>query len=91
MIMRDFFALASEDPTMACSHVSLYFALQNEWELQHFPEQMIIERERIMLAARIAGRATFQKCIHDLHDAGYVIYIPSPGCAKSRLSFRKLG
>lgn len=91
MIGQEFFALVSEDPTMACSHVSLYFALLNEWELQHFPDQMIIQRENVMRSAKIGGRSTYHKCIHDLHDAGYVRYIPSLGCAKSRLSFRKLG
>jgi hypothetical protein len=90
MYLKDFFELAREDPKMSAAHVSLYFALRCEWELQCCPEQMVIGREEVMLQARIAGRSTFQKCLHDLHDGGYVKYLPAVGRAKSYLKFGKL-
>ena len=91
MIVKDFFAIVKDDPTMAVSHISLYFALINEWELQKYPDELIIERDNVMKSAKIGGRATYNKCLHVLHNAGYIKYLPAVGCAKSRLRFRKLG
>lgn len=86
-----FFEIVRDDPRIAVSHISLYLALRSEWELQNFPSNMVIDRERVMRSAKIGGKSTYFGCLHDLHIAGYVCYKPAMGCAKSKLSFRRLG
>lgn len=90
MIMADFFMVIADDARITVTHISLYLALLNEWQIGNLPETMEIDRVMIMEKAKISARSTYDKTMHDLADFGYIRYFPFNGCGRSRVKFRKL-
>lgn len=58
-------------------HISLYFSLFQFWNLAKFRNPISINREEMMRASKIGSANTYTKCIKDLHNWGYINYIPS--------------
>ena len=75
--LNSFFKLIEGDPYLGPAHISLYMALFNRWILNEFQNPFRLERAGVMRVSKINSRATYQKCIHDLHTQGYIRYIPS--------------
>lgn len=75
--LTDFYKSASEDARISATHISLYMALLQQWNLTGGKNPVFIERSPIMKAAKINARFTYNKCINDLQDFGYIIYKPS--------------
>ena len=73
----DFLEVAADDPKLTPSHVSLYTALVHTWQRNGCQNPASIHRPDIMRLSKIAGRTTYQKCIQELHEYGYIRYIPS--------------
>lgn len=67
----------AEDDRLNPTHISLYMALFQYWNLNRFKERFYIIREEVMELAKVGSRATYQKCINELHVWGYVRYYPS--------------
>lgn len=59
------------------SHISLYHALFQFWNANRFRNPISISRNEMMSVSKIAAKATYHKCIKELHDWGYIQYIPS--------------
>ncbi|MES2006362.1 MAG: hypothetical protein V4450_17725 [Bacteroidota bacterium] len=91
MELRDFFSVIADDPRITVTHISLYLALLSEWKEQDCPEWICVERSKLMSMAKINGRSTYDKCIHDLHAFRYITYEPTRAKGKSRLEIRRLG
>jgi hypothetical protein len=70
-----FFAAILEDPRVTTTHISLYMALLYEWTLNHCANPVPIDRDTIMIRAKISGMATYFKCIHNLHEYGIIRYV----------------
>ncbi len=90
MCLAAFYETIADDPRITVTHVSLYFALLNEWQIKHEPVLFELDRPAIMKAAKINSRTTYDKAMHALHDFGYIQYEPFYGCGKSSMVFRKL-
>lgn len=90
MIVQDFFSVIVDDVRITAAHISLYFALVSEWEAQGCPSLICVDRARLMLMAKINGRSTYDRCLHDLHSFRYVNYLPMRAKGKSRLEFKRL-
>lgn len=67
----------ANDERLTPHHVSLYFALFHFWNYNHFKNPISITRQEAMQQARIGSANTYSKCLHDLHEWGYLQYIPS--------------
>ena len=67
----------ANDPRIGVSHISLYCALLQYKYLQSLSDPIMIRSNDVMKIAKIAGLATYHKCIRDLHDLGYIRYQPS--------------
>jgi hypothetical protein len=91
MELQDFFSVIGDDPRITVTHVSLYLALLSEWKEQKCPQWICVDRNKLMAMAKINGRSTYDKCIHDLHAFRYIIYEPARAKGKSRLEIRRLG
>lgn len=65
------------DSRLNPTHISLYMALFQFWNINRFPEVFHINREEIMSLAKIGGIATYHKCLKNLHDWKYLCYLPS--------------
>jgi hypothetical protein len=88
--LSDFFATISEDPRISVTHVSLYMALFCRWAEMGCPEVMEIDRVNLMQMSKISARSTYDKCMNDLGEFGYVKYWPVCGRGKSAVGFKKL-
>ena len=59
------------------THISLYLALFQFWNLNHFQNPISISRHEMMKLSKIEAYGTYHKCIKDLQDFGYIEYLPS--------------
>ncbi len=75
--MNNWFAKVQADDRLYPSHISLYFTLFQQWNINRFNNPISICREETMKWSRIGSRTTYLKCLHDLTEYGYIEYIPS--------------
>ena len=75
--LTNFYAVIGDDPRIGATHISLYMALFQFYNLNGFQNPVEITRASVMKVAKINGIATFHKCIKDLADYGYIQYKPS--------------
>jgi len=75
--LTSFFSAIREDNRIGTSHISLYMALFQFYNLNEFRNPVSITRTAVMEVAKISGLATYHKCIKDLVDFGYIQYQPS--------------
>lgn len=71
-----FFTLAVHDERINSPHISLYMALFQQWNLNGFQNPVPITRKKMLLAAKLS-RTVYHRCMRDLHDFGYIQYVPS--------------
>ena len=75
--LTGFFELASKDHRLNPTHLSLYMALFQQWNLSRFRNPVSISRAEVMEISKISSRVTYHKCIKELHGWGYIHYDPS--------------
>lgn len=67
----------SMDSRLNPTHISLYMALFQYWNINRFPEEFYINREDIMKMSKIGSKATYHRCLKNLHGWKYIRYLPS--------------
>lgn len=72
-----FYKQAIKDARIGATHISLYMALLQQWNLVGGKNPFPIQREDVMKAAKINARFTYNKCINNLQEFGYIKYLPS--------------
>ncbi|MCG2611837.1 hypothetical protein LZZ90_10005 [Flavobacterium sp. SM15] len=72
-----YFNRVSEDPTLNATHISLYMALFQFWNLNRFQNPLNIIRDEVMQISKIGSKSTYHKCMQELHNKEYLIYQPS--------------
>lgn len=75
--LSSFFSAIKEDPRIGTTHISLYMALFQFFNVNGFQNPVCITRAAVMKASKIGGLATYHKCVKDLSDLGYIRYEPS--------------
>lgn len=75
--LTGFFDKIQEDNRLNPTHISLYLALFQFWNLNHFQNPISISRNEMMKLSKIAAFGTYHKCIKDLQEFGYIEYFPS--------------
>jgi len=75
--LNGFFARLAEDKRMSSYHISLYFALFQQWNADRFGEQFVITRAETMEISRLGSVNTYARCMKELSEWGYIRYIPS--------------
>ena len=80
-----FFERVIEDDRLNPSHISMYVSLFQLWGSTHFQNSFRICREEVMKLSKIKSIATYHKCIKELCDAGFIIYLPSYDSYKGSL------
>jgi hypothetical protein len=75
--LSDFFKAIQEDPRINATHISIYAALMNCWQEHLFQNPISIFSYQVMKLAKISGSATYHKSIKELHEYGYIKYVPS--------------
>lgn len=75
--LTGFFIRIASEETIYPTHISLYIALFQSWNINRFKNPITISREEMMKASRIASKATYHKCIKELQSMGFIDYLPS--------------
>ena len=75
--LTGFYQAIAEDARIGTTHISLYMALLQQWNLNGGINPVIIARANIMKAAKINARYTYNKCMNNLQEFGYITYLPS--------------
>lgn len=72
-----FYTLAVDEERLSSTHMSMYMALFQLWNLNRFRNPVSITRGEVMRVSKINAVATYHKCIKDLDALGFIIYTPS--------------
>lgn len=75
--LTGFFERISIDERLNPTHISLYMALFQMWNINRFINPISISRNEMMRLSKIYSNATYHKCIRELHEFAYIQYIPS--------------
>ncbi|WP_341966235.1 hypothetical protein [Flavobacterium psychrophilum] len=75
--LTGFFEKIVSDHSLNPTHISLYISLFQCWNTNRFQNPISITRDEVMRISKICSRATYHKCIRELHEKGYIKYEPS--------------
>ena len=87
--LTKFYSAIEKDARINTTHISLYMALLQQWNLNGGVNPFEIDRNIIMRAAKINARYTYNKCINNLQDFGYISYLPSSNSFSSSKIYLK--
>jgi hypothetical protein len=73
----NFFTSIQEDPRINTVHISLFMAIVHHWNKNDCKNPIRVFGKDLMQLAKISGVATYHKSIRELHEYGYIKYIPS--------------
>ncbi|SRR5579871_516098 len=72
-----FFIAAENDARITATHILIYLALFECWNLNQFQNPVFISRRIIMRMTKIHSITTYHKYIKELDQFGYIGYEPS--------------
>lgn len=72
-----FYLKAKSDDRLSPTHISLYHALFQIWNINRFINPVSINRRQLLLYSKIGSNHTFYGCLNDLNEWGYIEYQPS--------------
>ncbi len=75
--LTGFFDRIIQDRNLNPTHISLYIALFQFWNINRFQNPISITRDEVMRISKISSKATYHKCMRELNEKGYVKYEPS--------------
>ena len=75
--LQDFMKRYYDDSRITSVHISIYMALLLAYLLHASENPIQIDHEVLMRHAKMNARATYYKSLQDLHEFGYIDYIPS--------------
>ncbi|WP_221407435.1 hypothetical protein [Elizabethkingia bruuniana] len=75
--LTGFYEKVAQDNTLNPTHISLYLALFQFWNFNRFRNPVSISRDEVMRISKIYSKATYHKCLKNLHSLGYIDYQPS--------------
>ena len=84
--LSGFYQAIEGDVRIGSAQINLYMALLQQWNLNGGKNPLSIERDAIMRKAKINARCTYNKCMNNLNEYGYIRYQPSSnGYTKSKV------
>lgn len=75
--LTGFFNKINNENSINPTHISLYLALFQCWNVNRFKNPTGISREEIMKASKINSKATYHKCMKELEALGFMKYMPT--------------
>ena len=75
--LTGFFNKIGDENKLKPTHISLYLALFQCWNVNRFKNPTGISREEIMKASKINSNATYHKCMKELQSLGFIEYLPT--------------
>jgi hypothetical protein len=68
-----FYKTIVDDARIGVTHIILYMALLQKWNINGGTNPIRITRADIMKGAKINARFTYNKCINNLPEFGYIL------------------
>jgi hypothetical protein len=75
--LTNFYSAIATDTRIGASHISIYMSLLQQWNINGGINPIAIKRDEIMERAKILARYTYNKCMNELNNYGYIIYEPA--------------
>ncbi len=75
--LTGFFHRAAKDNQLNPTHVSLYIAMFQLWNLNRFISPISVSRSELMGLSKVSSKTTYHKCMRELQQFGYIRYDPS--------------
>lgn len=75
--MEVFISNVRNDPRIAPSHISLFVAIIQYAKEHDIVNPLIMPKGELMNLAKISCEGTYHKNIRQLHEYGYIRYVPS--------------
>lgn len=85
--LAGFFDRVVHDDNLNPTHISMYVALFQFWNACRFRNPISISRNELMKVSKISSKATYHKCMKELHNLGYLKYMPSYNPYKGSLVY----
>ncbi len=83
--LAGFFDRVAEDGRLSSTHVAIYVSIFQMWNANRFQNPLSITRTDLMRISKISSKATYHRCMKELHDYGYFLYEPSHNPLKGSL------
>jgi hypothetical protein len=83
--MNAWYTKIQADDRLNPSHISLYIALFQMWNINRFQNPISISRDETMRVSKIGSRTTYLKCLKELSAWEYIEYFPSQNPFKGSL------
>lgn len=84
-----FYNAIAADTRIGASHISIYMALLQLWNISEGNNPFIINRNLVMQTAKISSRQTYNKYMNELNEYGYINYEPSANQFESSIIYLK--
>jgi len=75
--LSGFFDRVAADDCLNPSHITMYLGLFQIWNANRFRNPISIARSELMRLSKVSAKSTYHKCLKDLHQLGYLQYLPS--------------
>lgn len=75
--LNGIFGQFAKDSRLNPSHISLYMALFQLWNINYFDSDFYINRQEVMKLGKLGSKATYHRSIKDLDNFKYIRYMPS--------------
>lgn len=75
--LHSFLAAVEDDPRITTAHISVYVSLWKKWKDSGGEGPLSFFRTELAAMCKISSYNTFHKAIRQLHEYGYIRYIPS--------------
>jgi hypothetical protein len=76
-LLQKFFETIKSDPRISPVHISLYAVLYLKWSANKYENPIYIFSDELKPFCKISGPATYHRSIRQLHEYGYIRYVPS--------------
>ncbi len=70
--LTSFYLAVEHDQRLTTSHIGLYMALFQVWNINQFENPISFTRRRIMKACKISSISTYHRLMNDLCNFGYI-------------------
>src|SRR4030095_2590764 len=75
--LTGFFDRVIQDDSLNPTHISLYISIFQFWNINRFQNPISITRDEVMRISKICSKATYHKCMREMHEKGFLKYEPS--------------
>ena len=75
--LNGYFARVEADARLNSSHLGLYMALFQLWNMNRFRNPISVARQELMHLSKIGSTNTYTRCMRELHEWDYIDYHPS--------------